>query len=217
VERTITALEIQKNNQERVSVYLDGEFALGLPILEAAKLRKGQSLSDEEINALREIDAVTQAVERALRLLARRPYSVAEIRRNLDSHEVAPPVIDAALDRLAQLGYVDDQAFAQYWIENRERFKPRGPRALRYELRQKGLADSIIDAALGEVNGVESARRAAQERARRLTGLTPQEFRSRLGAFLVRRGFDYDTVREVIDQLTDEIKEEHPDTFANEE
>jgi regulatory protein len=149
--------------------------------------------------------------------LARRPYSAAEIRRNLDSHEVAPPVIDAALDRLAQLGYVDDQAFAQYWIENRERFKPRGPRALRYELRQKGLADSIIDAALGEVNGVESARRAAQERARRLTGLTPQEFRSRLGAFLIRRGFDYDTVREVIDQLTNEIKEEHPDTFANEE
>jgi regulatory protein len=215
--RIITALEVQKRNSERVSVYLDGEFAFGLPLIEAAKLHKGQNLSDDEIQTLREIDAVTLAVDRAVRLLARRPYSTAEIRRNLASHEVAPSVIDAALETLSRLGYVDDLAFAQYWIENRERFKPRGPRALRYELRQKGIPDAIIETALAEVEAHDSAYRAAQERMHRLRGLDQSDFRNKLGAFLTRRGFGYDIVREVMDQLINEIEEEQPDFFAHEE
>jgi regulatory protein len=100
VVRIITALEIQKRNAERVSVYIDGEFAFGLPLMEAAKLRKGQELSDDDVQTLREIDAVARACDQAMRLLARRPYSTDEIRRNLQSHGVAPPVIDAALDKL---------------------------------------------------------------------------------------------------------------------
>ena len=215
--RIITAFEGQKRNTDRVSVYLDGEFAFGLPLVEAAKLRKGQELSDDEVQALREIDAVALAVDRAVRLLSRRPYSTTEIRRNLATHDVAPPVIDAALDKLIRLGYVDDLAFAQYWIENRERFKPRGPRALRYELRQKGVPDAIIEPALAGVEAHDSAYRAAQDRVRRLRGLEQGEFRNKLGAFLARRGFGYDIVREVIDQLINEIEDEQPDFFAYEE
>src|SRR5690606_39823515 len=116
---------------------LVGEFAFGLPDTEAARLRVGQTLSEQEIAALREIDAISRAFDRAVRLLARRPYSAAEIRRSLASHEVAPAVIDEVLARLETLGYVDDYAFAQYWVENRERFRPRGARALRYELDRK--------------------------------------------------------------------------------
>ncbi len=215
--RIITAVEVQKRNTDRVSVYLDGEFAFGLPSVEAAKLRKGQELSEEEIQRLGEIDAIARAVDRAVRLLARRPYSTAEIRRNLETHEVAPPVIDAALDKLAHLGYVDDLAFAQYWIETRERFKPRGARALRYELHQKGVPAAIIETALAGIEAHDSAYRAAQERVHRLRGLDESEFRNKLGAFLVRRGFGYDTVREVMDQLIIEIEEEQPDFFAHEE
>jgi regulatory protein len=217
VVRIITALEVQKRNTERVSVYLDGEFAFGLPLMEAAKLRKGQELSDEDVQTLREIDAVARACDRAIRLLARRPYSTAEIRRNLQSHGVAPPVIETALDKLSRLGYVDDQAFAQYWIENRERFKPRGPRALRYELRQKGVPDAIIEGALAEIETHDSAYRAAQGYMRRLHGLDQYTFQHKLGAFLARRGFEYDIVRDVIDQMISELEEEQPDFFADEE
>ncbi|MBN1564465.1 MAG: RecX family transcriptional regulator [Anaerolineae bacterium] len=215
--RTITALEVQKRNTERVSVYLDGEFAFGLPLLEAAKLRQGQELAEDEIQALRDIDALALAVDRAVRLLARRPYSTTEIRRNLATHDVAPPVIDAALEKLANLGYVDDLAFARFWIADRERFKPRGPRALRYELRQKGVSDAIIETALADVEAHDSAYRAAQERLRRLRGLEQHEFRNKLGAFLTRRGFGYDIVRDVIDQLINEIEEDQPEFFVHEE
>jgi len=213
VSRTITKLEVQKRSADRVSVYLDGEFAFGLPTLEAARLHPGQVLSEDEIAALREIDAVARAVDRAVRLLARRPYSRAEIRRNLESKEIAPAVIDDALNRLERLGYVDDRAFALYWIENRERFRPRGPRALRYELRQKGVSDSIIDEALEGLDPASSARQAAEDKARRLRGLDPDEFRQRIGSFLIRRGFEYDVVREVVDHLL----AERPDDFESEQ
>ncbi len=217
MRRKITALEIQKRDKERVSVFLDGEFAFGLPILEAAKLHKGQELTDDDIQKLREIDAVALAVDRALNLLARRPYSSAEIRRNLAAHEVAPPIIDAALEKLIDLGYVDDLAFARFWIDNRERFKPRGPRALCYELRQKGVPDDIIGTVLADLEVHDSAYRAAQERIKRLRGLQHQTFRTKLGSFLARRGFSYGVARDVIDRLITEIEEEDPDYFDNEE
>jgi regulatory protein len=215
--RTITALEIQKRQKDRVNVYLDGEFAFGLPVIEAAHLQKGQELSEEDIKALQAVDSLARAFDHAVKLLARRPYSTAEIRRNLESKHVPPATIDEVLAKLARLDYVDDRAFAEFWVENRERFRPRGPHALRYELRQKGIPDEIIEAVLGGLDGRASAYRAAQDKARRLRGLTAEQFRTRLGAFLVQRGFGYDIVREVLEQMIDELKENEPEFFANEE
>lgn len=214
---TITALEVQKRDTDRVSVYLDGEFAFGLPAIEASKLRTGQVLSETEIEALRQVDAVARGIDYAVKLLARRPYSTAEISRKLTAHEVAPPIIDEVLARLEQLGYVDDLAFARYWIENRERFQPRDRRALQYELHTKGLAPDIIEQALAELDPVDSARRAAQTKVRSYRGMSPQEFRSKMGSFLTRRGFGYDTVRAVVEQLMTEIETENPDYFAKQQ
>lgn len=213
--QTITALEPQKRQRDRVSVFLDGEFAFGLPEVEAARLQVGQTLSDEAIAELRAVDALARAFDRAVRLLARRPYSAAEIRRALASKEIAPGVIDEALARLEALGYVDDYAFAQYWVENRERFRPRGARALRYELRQKGIADAIIQQALDGLDSAESAYAAAREHVRRLHGLDRRTFRTRLSGFLTRRGFEYGTVREVVDRLIHELDEADGDFFAS--
>jgi len=212
--QTITALEPQKRQRDRINVFLDGEFAFGLPDIEATQLRVGQTLSDEAIAQLRAIDALTRAFDRAVRLLARRPYSAAEIRRALASQEIAPSVIDEALARLEALGYVDDYAFAQYWVENRERFRPRGARALRYELRQKGIADAIIQQALDGFDSAESAYAAAHEHVRRLRGLDRRTFRTRLSGFLVRRGFEYGTAREVVDRLIQELDVADRNFFA---
>lgn len=217
VERTITGLEVQKRNQERVSVYLDGEFAFGLPAIEAAHLRQGQVLSEAEIAALRALDDVARAVDHAARLLARRPYSRAEIRRSLAAKQVVPATIDQALAKLESLGYVDDRAFAQFWVENRERFRPRSPHALRHELRQKGLAADVIEAALSALDARESAVRAAQEPLRRLRGLTRAEAESKLGAFLARRGFSYDIAREAVEETLAHLDEEQPEFFAPDE
>lgn len=208
-QRVITALEAQKRNQERVNVFLDDEFAFSLNSMEAAKLRKGQALTEAEIALLRDDDAITRAVDQAARFLAYRPRSTQEVRRYLTQKEHPPAVVDTALDRLSQMGYLNDADFARFWVENRTMFKPLGPRALRYELRQKGIANEIIERILAESEAPQDlAYRAAADRARRFQAVTPDELRKKIGSFLQRRGFSYETSHGVIEQLIAEFAEE---------
>ncbi len=193
----ITALQVQKKNKDRVNVYLDGRFAFGLTALEAARLRRGQTLSDQDIAALQARDQAHQAHEVALRYLDYRPRSVDEIRRHLKGKGVEPDAIDEVVERLSQVGLLDDRAFARYWLENRRDFRPRGQRALRMELRQKGVPDDIIDEVLAEGHREEEAAdQAALAQARKIRASDPLEFRRKLEAHLIRRGFSYDIARE---------------------
>jgi regulatory protein len=211
---TITALESQKRNKERVNVYLDGDYAFSLEAIAAAGLRLGQALSEAEARALQETDSVAQAVNSAARFLAHRPRSTAEVRRNLTEKDFPEAVIEAALARLTDLGYLDDRAFAAYWIDNRVQFKPLGPRALRHELRRHGVPEAIIEDALQTVDAAASAYSAAASQRRRLRGSNRAAFRARVGAFLQRRGFTYDIISEVLGRLTDEIEAEDPEYFT---
>jgi regulatory protein len=204
----ITALEVQKRNKKRVNVYLDEEYAFSLSLDEAARLRKGQTLSDSEVEQLRDQDAVAYAVDSAARFLAVRPRSVQEVRQNLVQKSHPPAVIDAALERLAALGYLDDRAFAEFWVRERNTFKPLSPRALRQELRQKGVAEEIVAEALGDLDPDEVAYRAAMSQSRRLRGSDQRTFSEKMYAFLQRRGFSYTTARTVVRQLTEELNAE---------
>jgi regulatory protein len=208
---TITRLEYQKHNQDRANLYLDGQFVLGLPALEAAKLHVGQRLSDGDIERLRALDTFEKAYERAMRFLSYRARSQAEVRRNLRDGRVDEATIDAVLERLAKQGFVNDADFARFWVENRERFRPRGVQALRQELRQKGVDDATSAEILSGMDQVASARRAAEAKAQRLAPLArsdPRDFRLKLSTFLLRRGFSYDVVREVVKTLTAELAEQ---------
>jgi regulatory protein len=212
---TVTALEIQKRNKERVNVYLDGEYAFSLAAIEAARLRKGQALTEAEISELRSRDDVNRAVDYAARFLSYRPRSTAEIRQHLTGKQLEPAAIDSAIERMTDLGYLDDRAFARFWLENRNAFKPRGPAALRYELRQKGVSDQIIAAVLEDIDVDDAAYRAAWQRAKRLRGRSQEEFRQKLGSFLQRRGFGFGTSRDVIERIAEEITAENPDFFTD--
>lgn len=214
----ITALEIQKRDKERVNVYIDDEFAFGLTLIEAAKLRKGQTLTAEEIAILTHEDAINQAVNRAIDFLSYRPRSSEEVRRNLVKKDIPETVVSIAMDRLQELGYLDDMAFARFWIENRDTFKPRGPRALRFELRQKGIGDDILDPLFEEMLDVQdSAYRVAKKQLRQYKGKTRHEFKHKLSGKLQRRGFDYSVIKDVIQSLFEELDETDPDYFASDE
>ena len=136
----ITALEPQKHSSERVNVYLDDVFAFGLAVLLAVNLRVGMILTDDEIAALRLADEVERAREKALNYLSYRPRSEAELRSHLLEGDFAEATVDEVLHRLREVGLVDDEAFARYWVDNRARFRPRGKRMLVQELRQKDVA-----------------------------------------------------------------------------
>lgn len=202
--RKVTALRFQKRNKDRVNVYLDGEFAFGLVAIEAVHLRVGQALSDDDVALLQEQDEVEHAYNRALNFLSYRPRSEAEVRRNLRKKKVDDEVVEAAIERLTRAELLNDLEFARYWVDNRVQFKPRGARALRYELRQKGIASSIIAEALENFDEEAAARRVAQAGARRLARLEPRDFRRKLKGYMTRRGFSYAMIKHLIEEMVGE-------------
>jgi regulatory protein len=196
----ITALEYQKKNRDRMSVYLDGRFAFGVPAIVAAQLKQGQFLSDAEIASIQEKGDVETAYHKALDYLSYRPRSRAEVATYLEKRGLPEEQIDAVAERLERAGLLDDVNFARFWVENRERFRPKGLRALRYELRLKGISHEIIEQALAPVDVSASAYRSASKKARQVQHLDEREFRRKLVEYLARRGFDYDVAREAAER-----------------
>lgn len=215
---TITALVAQKKNPDRVNVYLDGRFAFGLAAIEAVRLRRGQALTDTDIERLQAADDVEKAREKALRFLGNRPRSEWEVRQNLLKAGYGDATIDRVLERLRGVALVDDAAFARYWIENRTQFKPRGEVALRQELRRKGVDREVIDAVLEEGGHAEdqAALQAALAKADRYRQLPRPEFAQKLGAYLARRGFDYATVREAVQAAWQAVHADESATYFEE-
>lgn len=204
----ITALKPQKHNKERLNVYLDGEFAFGLALDAAVGLAVGDTLSAERIAALQDEDAFARARDRAMRYLSYRPRSIAEVRRNLRRKDVDEALAERVIAYLREYNYLNDLEFARYWVEQREAFKPRGRLALQQELRQKGVARAIIDEAVEEVDEEDAARRAAEKRVRRWSHLPYDEFRTKLGGYLQRRGFHYGIIRTTVEAIWKELASE---------
>jgi regulatory protein len=206
----ITRLAFQKHTADRVNVYLDGQYAFALPSLDAARLRVGEFLDDAAIAALQSQDERQKAYDRALRFLSFRPRSQAEVRRNLLAAGLEAELVEATLARLTEHGYLDDAEFARFWVENRQQFRPEGSQALRGELRQRGVAADTIEAALADLDPTTGAYEAAHPRAVRLAALArtdPASFRRKLGDFLLRRGFEYEVVKDTVARLLREMQD----------
>lgn len=202
IERQITAIRAQKHNSDRLNIELDGEYAFGLSRMTAAWLKVGDWLSEERISLLIRSDASEAAYQKATRLLDYRPRTEKEIRQRLSQKGFSSEEIDLVVERLQKANLVQDQDYAKMWIENRNEFHPRSQRMMRYELRNKGISEQMIDNALAESKeDGELATRAAQRYARKLDPSNRMEFRKRLSAYLGRRGFSYGTIAPVIQNL----------------
>jgi regulatory protein len=218
MSKRITAIEPQKNNPQRVNVYLDGEFAFGLTSLVAAWLNVGQELGEEKISSLKGEDECEVTYQKALHFLSYRPRSLVEVRQNLSKRGISETLIDETMDRLQRAGLVNDEAFARAWVENRNAFRPRGKPALRMELRRKGLSDEIIQSVLDtQVHEESLALDAARKYARRLRGLEWPEFRQKLGGFLTRRGFTYTTLAPVVSKVWKETQTANDGSLSDNE
>ena len=200
--KTITRLKIQQKNKERVNIFLDEEYAFSLELMLAAGLRKGQQLTEAEITALQADDERKRAYAAALTFLGQRVRSQTEVAQRLEQREFTPEAIAQTLARLQQEGYLDDTTFGQQWVANRQRFRPRSERALRYELRRKGMENSLIDEVIqeAEIDEDAAAWAALQPKIARWQGLERAQFSQKAGGFLARRGFGHEVARRVIDR-----------------
>ena len=204
-ENKITRLAVQKKNPKRVNVYLDGDFAFGLYRDTAAWLETGQTLSDEKIKELLEKDQQAEVYQKALDFIAYRPRTAQETRRKLQQAGYEAFLIDNTIAALSDNGLLNDEYYAQQWVEERMRLKPRSKRVLIYELRQKGIPDDVIQSAVEEVDDFRSAYEAAEGRLSRYEGLSKFEFRNKLGSFLAGKGYSYEVIAEVTQELWKEI------------
>ena len=209
---TVTVVMTQKNRR-RVKVILDKgpAFNLSHAVAVEAGLHEGQTLSPHDIESLKSTDQLHRSMNSALRYIGPRPHSEVEIKSRLIRHGFDIDTIKEALAKLKKQGFVDDIAFAQFWRENRENFGPRSRRLMELELKQKGVDAETIAEATKDVDDEQSAYRAAQKKARSLTGLDYQSFRKRMGPFLKRRGFGYELSNRTINRIWQEQSSELPD------
>lgn len=207
MEREITAIKAQKRNRQRVSIYLDGEFAFGLSRFVAAWLEPGRKLTEAEIAKLQEDDTYEVAFQKALQFINYRPRSVDETRRRLLKKGFSEEVVEITLEKLLDKNWLDDLDFARQWIENRNTFRPRSDRLLAYELRLKGLADKTIKQALEKFGGdeIELAYQAGIKKAKKCRDETQFDFRKKVGGYLGRRGFHYGIVKPTVERLWEEF------------
>jgi regulatory protein len=209
----VTAIKAQKGQRERVNVFLDGDFAFSLsrPTASEARVHEGQTLSIADIDNLKSADLFHRSLNSAVRYLSPRPRSESEIKARLRRNGVGTDTIDKVLDRLRAQGLVNDTAFAQFWRENRENFRPRSRRLIELELKRKGVADETVAETTAAVDDEINAYHAAERKARSLNRLDYASFRRRLGAFLRRRGFSFELIDNTVDQVWQELVKSQPD------
>jgi len=203
--KKVTAIRSGQRGK-RVNVYLNEKFAFSLEAEVAVKegLRTEQALSEDEIEALKKADLFQRCLTAAFHFLSYRPRSEAELRQRLNRRGFDGDNVAAVLARLKERGLVDDLAFAQFWKDNRESFRPRSQWLTRLELRQKGVSEEIIEQVATQVDDEDSAYRAALSKARRLPTADYDGFRRRLGQYLKRRGFGYGLIKPTVERVWQE-------------
>lgn len=216
VEGLVTAIEPQQRRAgKRSNVYVDGRYAFSLPTDMAVALRVGEPMSALKTADLLWKDQVARAYDHALTFLGVRPRSEREVRDRLGKHGYPEEIVALVIEKLRGLDLIDDTAFAEYWVEQRQLHRPRGSRLLRQELRQKGVPSEVVSETLDAApEDTDDAYRAAVRKAQSLRGLDERTFRQRLGAFLQRRGFGYEATSTTVRRLWLEL---HGEDAADED
>jgi regulatory protein len=210
---SITAIRAQARDSQRVNLEINGEFAMGvsLDILAHEGLFVGQHLDDAKIQQLLASVAFDRAKQSALRLLEIRPRSQREIHERLRQRGFDADTITAVTARLSEVGLLDDNAFATYLVEQRQRASNRGGSAIRQDLRRHGIDSNTISIVADSHNlGDDDEAHAltyARKISRRLRGLDRTTFTRRLGGALQRRGFNGSAMRQAMQTVWQELQQ----------
>jgi len=205
---TLTALAPDPRQPGYRLVEVDrGRFAsLPLDAVEPLGLQVEAELAPAVLDRLRELADVEAAERAALRALARRAHARLDLRRRLVKRQHPPAAVEAALDRVALRGLLDDRRFAEQYAALRAT-RGKGPARLLRDLQAQGVerrtAEHAVRRALEE-EGIDprvEARAVAAKRARQLAGLPVAVRKRRLLAFLVRRGYGGAQLRELVEEL----------------
>ena len=207
----ITALKIQVRDKDRVNVFVDGKYRFSLDITQVAELgvKTGVEYTEEELTELENESQFGKLYTRSLEYALTRPRSQREMRdylyrktRDTPTKEggikkgVSKELTERVFNRLIDKGYVDDEKFTQFWVENRNLRKGTSFRRLKAELAAKGVSGSIVEEFLdkSERQEIDELRKVVAKKAAKYDD--PQK----LIGYLVRQGFRYDDIRSVLNE-----------------
>jgi len=204
---TITGISFQKKDTNRCSVHINGRFAFGLhaDLVMDAGLAKGHRIDEETCRKLIARDLFHKLLKRAFDLLAHRPRTRFELDSRLRMLSPVESVVPRVRDRVDALGYLDDAAFARQFIAGRMSAGKSGPDRIRMELRHKGVNPALIETALQESIQPEDLARNLDrlvEKARRRYARISEgyERRQKITAWLRRRGYAFDAIRDALER-----------------
>jgi regulatory protein len=194
----ITDIKQQVKRQDRYSIYVDGKYVFSFSENELLNLglRVGQEFGEGELEELKKTAIEDKAYMRSLDLIMRRQRSEWEVRDYLKRKDYEQDIIEKIVNRLAGMGYVDDKKFAEAWVSNRRLLKATSKRKLTMELRQKKVADEIVREVLAEDETDE--RQVLRDLIAKKRNQTRYQDEQKLIAYLLRQGFNYEDVREVL-------------------
>lgn len=215
----ITALKTQVRDKSRINVYVDGVYSFSLDVTQVAELgvRVGKEYTDEQLIELEYESQFGKIYTRALEYVLTRPRSMREMREYLYRKTrdtltkdggikkgVSKDLTERVFSRLVDKGYLDDEKFARFWVENRHVRKGTSARRLQSELNAKGINKELIESVLNQGIRTDSdeLQKVIAKKARRYSD--PQK----LAAYLVRQGFSYDDIKSALSVAANDSEED---------
>lgn len=209
----ITALETQKRDSSRLNMYIDENFFCGVSLNVVAQfgIYQGKELLNDELNEILKAELKARFFDRAVSFLVRSPKTEFQVRRYLKdlafkkkgkwfeeiSKEDISGIEEFVIEKLLEYEYLNDEKYAQLFVESRIKYKPRGKNILYGELISKGVSKDIVEKILGEMLGDEYAILVSTYRKRFKDQKISFEDRKKID-FLRRKGFNWDLIEKFI-------------------
>ena len=200
----ITKIEQQKKKKNRVNIYIDGEFALGLYKDTVIKfhLYENKEMTSVELSSIKEFEDFTDAKEKVLNFISYRDRSRKEIEDYLSNKKIRQEISNKVLEDLKSAGLIDDRKFAVSWVENRNKINPKGNFALKIELQEKGIEDDEIEKLLENIDERENARKVLKKAVEKYG--RKKSAKRKILEYLSRRGFSINTSIKILEEFYSE-------------
>tara|TARA_R110002096_G_scaffold151859_2_gene314613 strand:+ start:16334 stop:16999 length:666 start_codon:yes stop_codon:yes gene_type:complete len=210
---TIARIEVQKKNHARYSLYSDTEFILGVSDAALAKLniRKGSVLTTSLYEQIIKEETFWKTREYLIRLLSRRDHASFELQQKAAKKEFTPEIINQIIEELEQKGYINNQAFALKYVHDKFEFNKWGSNRIRTELIRKNIPKHYIESAIDHHFGSEKVQATLMaltlKKKSQLLRTSPEKRKKKLFDFLMRKGYDTNSILKEIDALVKLVEE----------
>lgn len=205
--KVISKITRQKNNPERYNIFIDDkyEFAVDENTLIKFGLTKGTVLEQHEIDEITYQDEIAKAFNKALGYLSFQMRSEYEVKKKLLDAGHGEAVVMEAIHKLERLGFLNDETYSKALLETKKRTMKKGPRAIRQDMQKKGIDKSLQDKVLGGFSHEEQLQLAmelAEKEVRGGSRKTPAQLKQKIQEQLMRKGYSFTIVSEVLAQMT---------------